>query len=70
MTDEPALTLLSSREAARFLRMADSTLRAKVKAGELPVIRFGGPGSKLFFAITDLQAFIAKHRTPNGGGDA
>ncbi len=59
--------LLTLPEASRFLRMSQSNVRARVAKGELPVIRYGGPGAKLFFAITDLQAFIEAHRRAGNG---
>ncbi len=63
-----APTLLTLREAARVLRMAESTVRAAVKAGTLPAIRYGSkPGARLFFTLEDLRAFITKHRTAGNG---
>ncbi len=66
-SDKLKSPLLTLPEAARFTKLSTSNLRARVARGQLPVVRFGPPGSKLFFLLTDLQTLIATHRI-NGGG--
>jgi len=52
-------TLLTLHEAAGVLRLAESHVRAMVREGRLPVVRFcTRPGSRLYFDLGDLRAFI------------
>lgn len=59
--------LLTLLEAARALRLAESHVRALVRAGALPVIRFHqGKGARLYFDAADLTAFVGRHKTRDG----
>ncbi len=58
-----APTLLTLKETAHLLRIAESHVRNLVKGGALPVVRFGDrPGSRLYFDLDDLRRFIEGHK--------
>ncbi len=53
--------LIGIDEVARLLAVSKITIRRKVSAGELPVIRLskGGP---MRFDLRDIEKFIAAHK--------
>ena len=55
---DPALTdyVLTTEEAARFLKISQQTLRAMVRAGKLTPRRFGARGRLWRFVRTELLA--------------
>jgi excisionase family DNA binding protein len=57
MSPKPLLTL---NEAASLLAVSPKTLQRLVARGDLAVIRVG---SSLRFAVSDLDAFVARHRS-------
>ena len=52
--------LLKPAEAAGLLSISPKTLQRLVARGDLAVIRVG---SSLRFAVSDLDAFVARHRS-------
>lgn len=56
---EPTALLLTSREAAELLQIGETTLRARVRGGELASIRIG---RTVRFDRDDLKDFIARQR--------
>ena len=57
MSPKPLLTL---NEAASLLAVSPKTLQRLVARGDLAVIRVG---SSLRFAVSDLEAFVTRHRS-------
>lgn len=51
--------LLTPREAAKALAICEKTLWSLTKRGELPAVRLG---RSVRYAISDLEAFIARRR--------
>ena len=51
--------LLTPEEAAKILRISESTIRQKAQKGEIGKVKLGG---KLLFSPVDLQLYIAKSR--------
>ena len=49
--------LLKPAEAARFLGLAEGTVRNKASAGELPTVKLG---TALRFRLSELEAWIAE----------
>ncbi len=59
-----ASVLVTLAESTKILRRSESGVRALVREGRLPVIRFSDrPGARLYFDLRDLQNFIAAHKT-------
>ena len=52
--------LLTLNEAATLLAVSPKTLQRLVARGDLAVIRVG---SSLRFSTSDLEAFVARHRS-------
>lgn len=54
--------LLSISEVSKLLAVSVITVRRKVSAGELPVVRLtkGGP---MRFDVRDIERFIAEHKS-------
>jgi excisionase family DNA binding protein len=53
--------LLAISDVAKLLNVSKITIRRKVAAGELPVIRLS-PGGPLRFSMADLEKFVERHR--------
>ncbi|MFT4534658.1 MAG: excisionase family DNA binding protein [Saprospiraceae bacterium] len=51
--------LLTVRETAKFLKIADSTIYSKVSKGELPVMK---RGKRLYFSTSELMQYIKEGR--------
>ena len=51
--------LLTVRETAKFLKLADSTIYSKVSKGELPVMK---RGKRLYFSTSELMQYIKEGR--------
>jgi len=54
--------LLTYADAARYLGLRESTLRAKVLARTIPFIRLGTRATR--FRLSELDAWIDSHRQP------
>jgi excisionase family DNA binding protein len=55
--------LLTVREAAQVLRIAEWTLRAKVRAGDIPALRLGdGPHAPIRFSAVALDDWLNRER--------
>jgi len=50
--------VVNRREAAKFMRMGESTLDALVARGEIPVCRFG---RSVRFRMSDLRRYCDEH---------
>lgn len=62
-TAEPAdVDLLTVVEAAEFLRLQESTIRAWVLQRRIPFVKLGG--KRVFFRRADLHALIARSVVP------
>jgi excisionase family DNA binding protein len=59
---QPAL--INIRAAASRLNIGVSTLRRKIKAGEVPAYRMGGPGTAIRLDPVELDAWL---RAPEPG---
>lgn len=54
--------LLTLSRAADYLGLTVWAMRERIWAGQIPVVRFPG-GRKMFVDRTDLENFIALHKT-------
>ena len=54
--------LLSIDEASEFLRLAKPTLYSKVSKNELPYMKLGKRGKRLYFSKTELMEYLKKGR--------
>ena len=68
MADDKSLSLVTSKEAAKFLGMSDSWLRrsrmiSSTEEGP-PFVRIGGA---VRYVIRDLEAWVEAHRHAVGG---
>jgi excisionase family DNA binding protein len=52
------LNLLTVREAAALLRQSERSVRRKVRSGEIPAVRLGGPGAPLRVPADELEAWL------------
>jgi excisionase family DNA binding protein len=52
---------LTTEQVAQFLQVNPETVRRWVRAGELPVLRVGGPKSGYRIRRSDLDAYIEEH---------
>lgn len=55
MSEENPLGLLTTKEAAAYLRVSDKTIEALRANGELPVVRVGG---RVFYKRDCLDTFV------------
>jgi excisionase family DNA binding protein len=68
-----ARLVLNVKEAAATLSVSTWTIRQWINEGHLPVVKLpsvkhhGERGKRILIAVTDLERFIAQHRT---GGPA
>ena len=53
--------LLTLRAASEYLGLKISSLRTRIWAGELPIVRFQG-GRKIFIDRQDLEDFIQRNK--------
>ena len=51
----PQEKLLTLKQAAEFLDLAEATIYSKVSRGELPVMK---PGKRLYFSSTELMDYL------------
>jgi excisionase family DNA binding protein len=56
--DVHELNLLTIREASALLKQSERSVRRKVRSGEIPAIRLGGPGSSLRIPEDELEAWL------------
>jgi excisionase family DNA binding protein len=56
--DVHELNLLTVREAAALLRQSERSVRRKVRSGEIPAVRLGGPGAPLRVPAHELEAWL------------
>jgi len=49
---------LTIQEVAEELRCSEPTVRRRIRAGELPAVRFGGPGSPVRIPRAGLEAWL------------
>lgn len=61
MAQGDTVQLLTQNEVLAILRCSRRTLYAKIRGGELPCIRH--TGTRLHFLESDVEAYIAAHKT-------
>jgi excisionase family DNA binding protein len=49
---------LTVAEVAERLRCSEPTVRRRIRAGELPAVRLGGPGTAVRVPIAGLDAWL------------
>ncbi len=59
---------IDGRGAARYLGISHQRLQKRAAAGEIPFHQ-GGPGTKLYFRRSELDAWRARNRSAYGASD-
>ncbi len=62
------MTLMDYSEAARFLKIAEQTLRRKCMTGQIPHLKPFGLRGRTLFVKEDLERFLLSSR--KGGAEA
>lgn len=58
LTDAQGRELLTVKEAAARLGLHEMTVRTKIRRGQIPAVRLGGPGSAVRIPARELDAWI------------
>ncbi len=59
--------LLTSREVAEYLGYSTATIQDWFEAGKLPGLKPGGPGGRLRFRLSEIEAWLESKRAGAGG---
>jgi excisionase family DNA binding protein len=69
-SNERRPALIDVPEAAARLGIGISTLRRKIKAGEVPAFRLGGPGTAIRLDPVELDQWLRSPEDAAPGGEA